>query len=225
MSNAFYLLTILTTFLVLLPISTALFGVDDTVPKQVHHWLHWGANLHHSSEASPAPHPRTPSSGISNVNSIQSLPSWVLGAGTANHTNVIDYSSQMMHRPEIDLIASYLRPNDIYLEYGSGGSTLNFAPMVGRAYSIEHNCDWASFLSETVAKQYQHITIRCVPVRPGFRGWGTLSNFEHGNYQQFREYVDAVEQLPDKSFDKVFIDGRASKLKILDNIMLETKDL
>ena len=131
----------------------------------------------------------------------------------------------MMHRPEIDLIASYLRPDDIYLEYGSGGSTLNFAPMVGRAYSIEHNCEWASFLSGVIAKQYQHVTIKCVPVRPGFRGWGTLSNFEHGNYQQFREYVDAVELLPDNSFDKVFIDGRASKLEVLESNVLETTDL
>lgn len=125
----------------------------------------------------------------------------------------IMYERQMMHRAELDLIASYLRPGDVYLEYGSGGSTLNFAPRVGRAYSIEHDCGWAKFLKGSVEGEdgYENLEVRCVEVPRGRRGWGTFSKFEHGNYEQFREYVDEVEVLPDKKFDKVFIDGRASK--------------
>lgn len=145
------------------------------------------------------------------------IPSYVTGAVFSNHTSYfpIDYSRQMMHRAEVDLIASYLLPTDVYLEYGSGGSTINFTPLVARAYSVEHDCQWAQFISNSLRTSpnvaaYSNLRIKCIPILPGFRSWGTLSNFEHANYQQFRKYVDVVDSLPEQSFDKVFIDGRAS---------------
>lgn len=122
----------------------------------------------------------------------------------------------MMHRAEVDLRASFFRPTDVYLEYGTGGSTINFIPLVSRTYSIEHDCEWADFISRSVLDRpdpyhgaYTNLRIHFVSVTPGFRGWGTLSNYEHANYEQFREYVDAVDSFKEPSFDRVFIDGRA----------------
>lgn len=120
----------------------------------------------------------------------------------------------MMHRPEIDLVTSYLTKHHVYLEYGAGGSTYNFASLVANAYSIEHNCKWADHVRTNLlelGEMYSQVNITCVEVKRGFRSWGTVSDIEHANYYQFREYVDAVQNLPHTSFDRVFIDGRARK--------------
>lgn len=139
-------------------------------------------------------------------------PSWVEGGGNATNKFFIDYARVMMHRHEVDLIASYLRPTDVYLEYGSGGSTLAFSRMVKRAYSIEHDCKWARHMEHLIDASdydYSSLNLRCVHIRPGHRGWGTISNYEHGNYVQFKEYVDKIDALPDIVFDRILIDGRA----------------
>lgn len=189
--------------------------------KVIQRWVHW-----HPSSNNGGSHNRAVESAQTITNFVPQfssdtaeLPSYITGASNSNRTLSfpIDYSQQMMHRPEVDLIASYLQPTDVYLEYGSGGSTINFTPLVDRAYSIEHNCEWADFLARSLrtrsnAFAYSHLRLNCVAIKPGFRNWGTLSNFEHGNYQQFREYVDVIDSLPELSYDKVFIDGRASKL-------------
>ena len=137
---------------------------------------------------------------------------WIAGRGGINRTVPVDYSVQMMHKPEVNLVASYLRPDAIYLEWGSGGSTLNFASMVSDVFSIEHNCEWAEYLTNVMKqseKDYRNVQTICIPIERGTRGWGTISAFEHGNYYQFKPYVDAVETLGIRKFDAVLIDGRA----------------
>ena len=47
-----------------------------------------------------------------------------------------------MSEEEINLIVSSLKPNDIMLEWGSGGSTVNFPQYVKKYYSIEHDESW-----------------------------------------------------------------------------------
>lgn len=214
---AFPVSSLLVLFAILLPgRAHSDFKEPGALHDVVYRWLHWGANLHDTQQIPPAPHPRALLDVRDTVP--PSFPSYIIGAASSNHTShfPLDYSLQMMHRSEVDLIASYLRPTDVYLEYGSGGSTYNFAPLVARAYSIEHNCEWANFVSRSLkrrphASAYTNLHMRCVSVLPGFRGWGTLSNFEHANYVQFREYVDAVDTFREPTFDRVFIDGRASK--------------
>lgn len=141
----------------------------------------------------------------------ESRPHYLIGAGTSPRP-LIHSSLSMMHRPELYLAASYLRPTDTYLEYGMGGSTLNFAPLVARAYSIEHDCDWHAFMLSRIANStadFSHLTTRCVGVAPWTGGWGTLSPFEHAQYAgPFREYVDTVASLGEV-FDVVLVDGRA----------------
>lgn len=203
-------------FVILNVQSYAFFTQQSSLPETVDRWLHWGANLHDTQKVPPAPHPRAALPWGDKAPS--DVPSYVIGAAMSNHTSHFppDYSQQMMHRAEVDLIASYLRPTDVYLEYGSGGSTINFVPLVARAYSVEHNCEWANFMSSSLktrphANLYSNLHIHCISMVPGFRGWGTLSNYEHANYVQFREYVDAVDSFSEATFDRVFIDGRASK--------------
>lgn len=93
-----------------------------------------------------------------------------------------------------------------------------------RAYSIEHNCEWLEYLRGELRasrRDYRNLETKCVRVTPGTRGWGTVSAYEHANYRQFKEYVDAVDSFPDKHFDRVFIDGRARMacaLKVLPHL-------
>lgn len=194
--------------------TASLFPETNSIQDAVHHWLHWGANSHFPSQAAPARHPRA-APLLSRSHIPPRLPAWVIGAGASNISisPQLRYERQMMHRAEVDLVASYLHKGDVYLEFGVGGSSFNFAPLVRKAYSIERDCEWARYVRENVRGQgeYRALDVRCVEVKRGFRGWGTISAFEHGNYAQFKEYVDVVERLPEKFFDKVFIDGRARK--------------
>jgi len=45
---------------------------------------------------------------------------------------------------EINLIKAYLtnKPDSTMLEWGSGGSTLEYSPYVKHFYSVEHNIEW-----------------------------------------------------------------------------------
>lgn len=197
---------------------------ETPVEGLVHRWLHWGGNIHDRLQMGVLQHvSKGPASEIQNKltegqgeDSPPQIASYIAGAWNSNQTNhfPMDYTIQMMHRAEVDLISSYLRPTDVYVEYGSGGSTINFSPLVARAYSVEHNCEWADYITRLVREHVHHaaytnLNIHCVSITPGFREWGTHSFYEHANYKQFREYVDAIDTFKEPSFDRVFIDGRA----------------
>ncbi|KAA8494650.1 hypothetical protein FVE85_2891 [Porphyridium purpureum] len=143
-------------------------------------------------------------------------------AQDAPHRSVplhFDHSKVMMARPEVDLIVSYLAESinasgtsdAVYLEYGSGGSTVAFTRFVKQAFSIEHNCAFARMMKETLAEEGlgDRVDMRCAAVPPGTGGWGRIHGFEHGSYRQFQNYVDAVDQLGVAAFDFVLVDGRA----------------
>ena len=51
-------------------------------------------------------------------------------------------SNIAMSNNAIKLIESYLDKDDIVYEYGSGGSTLWFSPLVKKFYSVEHTPEW-----------------------------------------------------------------------------------
>ena len=52
-------------------------------------------------------------------------------------------STPLMCKEDINFIESFLSPTDIMLEWGSGGSTMYFAPKVSKYYSIEHDVTWS----------------------------------------------------------------------------------
>ncbi|GAB0489641.1 hypothetical protein MMPV_000866 [Pyropia vietnamensis] len=116
-----------------------------------------------------------------------------------------------MTRQEAESMLEVMHKDMTYLEYGSGGSTMAFAPMAKRAYSIEHDKEWCSRMQEKLAVSglAQRVTYTCAPVDRGTGGWGVSHAFEEGTYRVFKPYVDAVTTLNESVFDVVLIDGRA----------------
>ena len=47
-----------------------------------------------------------------------------------------------MDSSEKAIIEKYLNPNVIMMEWGSGGSTIEFSKQVKEYYSVEHNLEW-----------------------------------------------------------------------------------
>lgn len=72
---------------------------------------------------------------------------------------------------EISLVRSFIKPHHQYLEWGTGGSTLTFAPIAKHAYSIEHDADWCTKMQATLkAKGLSSVEFHCVVVDPGWKG-------------------------------------------------------
>lgn len=99
-----------------------------------------------------------------------------------------------MHNKEIAKIEQYLAPNDIMLEWGSGGSTLRFSKLVGKYYSIEHKKEWYDKLNIENNYVFRYL----VPKSKG-----------NNKKEMFDEYIKFPSKLDVKQFDKVLIDGRA----------------
>ena len=101
-----------------------------------------------------------------------------------------------MHPREIAAIRSYLKPEDRLLEFGCGGSTAYFAPLVRELVSIEHDALWA----QKVTLPPNAIVYVVVPdiavTHPNCASPG-----EYASYTQFPLSLHEV-------FDAVLIDGR-----------------
>jgi predicted O-methyltransferase YrrM len=91
-------------------------------------------------------------------------------------------------RASIEILATWLRPDDAGLELGSGRSTLWFARRTGRLISVEHDPAWHRRVSQML--QDRHI-----------------DNVEYHHIPQPRVYADFVKSLPDNSFDFILVDG------------------
>lgn len=128
-------------------------------------------------------------------------------------TQYINYGALPMRRPEADLMLSYLKPTDIYLEYGASATTLSIPHLVSKSYSIEHDVQVCKGISAEMIRHSQlpdKLRAFCAPVPPGRAGWASVSQFEEGSYKAFHNYVDfPLQNLTDVTFDKVFINGRA----------------
>lgn len=115
----------------------------------------------------------------------------------------VNTSEVWMERDEILLVLQYLKGAKNYLEWGSGGSTLNFPQLVeGRVVSIEHSNAWFKEMPARLArKKLRHVELHCNPVH----------HREHsdGTYKKFRKYVDEILKLEQDIWDFVFIDGRS----------------
>jgi len=120
-------------------------------------------------------------------------------------------STPLMCKEDINFIESFLSPTDIMLEWGSGGSTMYFAPKVSKYYSIEHDVTWSNTLANNLPNNVEyHFVPNDYPMsEPSTR------------YEEIKTYVNKVDDLGVKIFDKVFIDGRGRSfcsLKILNYI-------
>lgn len=107
-----------------------------------------------------------------------------------------------MSSQEIALISKLLKKEDVMLEWGSGGSTVTFSPLVSKYYSIEHVADW-----------YEKVNLKIKELNISSK----ISNYLippdkprtiPTKYDEFKTYIEYVDDLSIK-FDKVLIDGRA----------------
>ena len=105
-----------------------------------------------------------------------------------------------MDRREIELISFYAAGKATMLEWGSGGSTLEFSALVGRYFSIEHNAEWQAKLREQLPPNVEYRL-----VDPGWPHEG----FSQAEVGQFDEYIRGIVGFSVSEFDLILIDGRA----------------
>lgn len=115
---------------------------------------------------------------------------------------LINTSQVWLEQEELQLIVKYLVGKFSYIEWGSGGSTLNFPKLVQTAASIEHDKTWCESMPQRITNaDISNLVYKCIPTK---QRQGT-----DGNYNEFQRYVDHVLHLDRKKWNFVFIDGRA----------------
>lgn len=111
-----------------------------------------------------------------------------------------------MTKEEIDLIKSYLGKDKIFLEWGAGGSTVEFSNYVKEYFSIEHDFDWYNVVFK---KAGENVRLFYVPPDTPSLEWP--SAFEEGRESDFKRYIKFVNNIVSlgKKFNLVLVDGRA----------------
>lgn len=84
------------------------------------------------------------------------------------------------------------------LEFGSGGSTVHFSPMVKQWFSIEHNYKWFQDLQPFPPNCFVYFA------PPDFHHFG----FQPAQPGQFYHYTRIYTRLINKKIDLLFVDGR-----------------
>ncbi len=104
----------------------------------------------------------------------------------------------LMGNDEIAMIRSYLRPSDIMLEWGAGGSTLFYSEFVKAYYSVEHELVWFRQVAAEMQKRtVAGVKLYHVPVRQA----------EPPGPARYRDYISFPRTLGLR-FDRILIDGR-----------------
>lgn len=111
---------------------------------------------------------------------------------------------------EIRRIRRSLRPTDVMLEWGCGGSTYRFSRRVRAYHSIEHDPAWYEKIRRILDRAGRsNVRLLLVPPTLPEEGVPNYARPARERYAQFRDYVDAVEHLGVRRFDRVLIDGRS----------------
>jgi len=115
----------------------------------------------------------------------------------------VNYREVMMDPLEVDVVLKALKGRKSYLEWGSGGSTLNFPQFIpGKVVSIEHDQDWCKSMPVRLAKKnIQNVNFYCIKT--------IGQNNNEGTYATFKPYIDMINSLNETTWDFVLIDGRA----------------
>ena len=107
-----------------------------------------------------------------------------------------------MNEREQAVIEKYLNPEVTMMEWGSGGSTIEFSKKVKKYYSVEHNWQWYNEVKQAVPSN----------VALYYRENKELpDDYSQAEYQHYGEYLDIVYEIGEM-FDVVLIDGRARRL-------------
>lgn len=145
--------------------------------------------------------------------------------------NNIIYDEIAMYKEEIDCLVKYLDSKDVCFEWGSGGSTWNYAPHVKEFYSVENNKNWFDTVNnkfkekninnatvyfkphhefkldddlDREAKNLLKLTLN-VKVVDGIHYSICRGDIE---WHRYIDYINSIK-IPNKTFSKVFVDGRA----------------
>merc|ERR1711907_85534 len=83
----------------------------------------------------------------------------------ANSSSLFSFpTSPMMTANEYEHIKKGLSANQTVLEWGSGGSTVYFAPAVGKYYSVEHDTEWSDAVKAKIKElNLNHVDYTVVP--------------------------------------------------------------
>ena len=103
-----------------------------------------------------------------------------------------------MSDSEMLLVIKHLYYTDTMLEWGSGGSTTYFPYFVKNYYSIEHDKEWADKVKSSLPPNVDF----------NFFGWDSERTIPTQR-NQFKTYIEYIDKLKVKKFDKILIDGRA----------------
>ncbi len=111
---------------------------------------------------------------------------------------------------EIRLITGFLRREHAMLEWGCGGSTLEFSKHVARYCSIEHDPRWHGKTASAIARAgLTNVALLLVPPDLPLDGLPNYARSPEERYAQFRSYIEAAGRFGDIRFDRVLIDGRS----------------
>ena len=141
----------------------------------------------------------------------------------------------MMDPAEIDVIRAFLRPDHVMFEYGSGGSTREWARYVKKVYAAEHIGVWADRVAASLKSEgVENATIvsrqpdleafdRLFPkcTRRGIDEEGHLPDWCSPNFDPlwreapendrlavFGSYVNAIAETGEQRYDVVLVDSR-----------------
>lgn len=113
----------------------------------------------------------------------------------------------------IEWLDSHLGRDMSVFEFGAGGSTLFFSQRVRRVVSVEHDEKFhqvvARLLAESGIDNCELILRRPQPLTDGGPSWEFISHQAKYRGLSFEDYLKAIDEFPDASFDLVLVDGRA----------------
>ena len=126
----------------------------------------------------------------------------------------------------VDIISSMNEPNNTYLEWGSGGSTMIVSVLGKDAnvhYSIEHAVPWCLEMYRRPiiirAIHQNKLHYECTDPKQPLRDLGYPADRTDESMSEITKYyVDHIDKLNEKRFDVVLIDGRfrvACALKLI----------
>ncbi len=101
---------------------------------------------------------------------------------------------------EKELILDHLKEGHRMLEWGMGGSTLEFSGHVEHYHAIEHDPDWHRRLLPELRDNT--VTLLREPAWP-------YTPFEAAEPGQFSDYIAAIHEFDVDHFDIILVDGRA----------------
>ena len=110
-----------------------------------------------------------------------------------------------MHEREKAVIEKHLNLEVTMMEWGRGGSTVEFSKKVKRYYSVEHNADWYAKVKASIPS---NVTLfykaqNSIPPEEPY--------YNQSTYEYYRDYLDVVYEIGEM-FDVALIDGRARRL-------------